>query len=621
MSLSTRPWERWVEKDPWPEFRYVGENQLLVLAEGLELYRGSSPPLHLDLENSARIGCSLAPFGSSFTGDGQSIWALESQTPAIRQWDLASGKVRQTLPLTSPATHLQIQKMGPLSWLSWISQSAEGQPLIYVRTAEELRSFWSFDAVPYAFEWHPERPLCLALLVARTSLPWEESELRLANYRLEGSVPSLVHEKSLVPPGLGPSPSCLEAHFSPDGETVLGLWRSGEWYQLWSYQLSSQRWMQLSFGTEERALPRRRVDSQSFLPLAGGQILSLSQARGFFRLDSFSLREPPLQPAQSFLDLAGFTSLRQLRGSPSHQAFCLVGASAQETPTLLEWKRREGQGWTLTEKRKKFTARSSAGLEPEALSWPSADGQMVQGLLYRDRRRSGPLPLLLPIHGGPTEQVVATWPMKAQAFVQRGYAVLYINYRGSWGYGYSYQQALAGRWGELDIADIVASIKPLAAAGWIDPRRVGLWGGGVGGSTVLRLLQRFPKLFRAAIAVYPICDLYDYAQRCGFLSRAEIGRALGSLDRATLEARSPLYANQKVMTPLALFHGGRDPLIPLEQIEALAADLSQREIPIWLKIYAEEGHGWRMQETVDDYNCRVESFLARFLRRDSHVAE
>ena len=43
--------------------------------------------------------------------------------------------------------------------------------------------------------------------------------------------------------------------------------------------------------------------------------------------------------------------------------------------------------------------------------------------------------------------------------VQRGYAVLQPNYRGSTGYGRAYAQSLSGRWGERDVADVAAGIR------------------------------------------------------------------------------------------------------------------------------------------------------------------
>lgn len=609
--------ERWVEKDPWLEFRYCGEEQLAVLEGGIEILTRSSRRV---LDGPASLGCSLAPYGSSFVGDAEKLWALQKPAEqgaaaSLLSWSLAQNQASESVALEGPATQLQLGRLGPERWVSWIGLSSEGAYSCFIRRGGSISRLTSFGAIPYSFAWHPSRALCFALLVPHDSLPWGENALELFSYEWTAEGPSLRGGRSLSPFAEGAPSSCLEAHFTADGTAILGLWRTGEWYQLWVYELDAQRWKQLSAGNLERARPRRRADVQTLLPLPEKRVLSLVQERGFFRLEelshSFSERAEP----SPIPGLKPYSSLKQPCVSPSGERFSVVGGSSQETPTLLSFKRAPNQSWALESQVKSFAEPVLPGLSPEALSWPAADGQLVQGLLYRDPRRSGPLPLLLPIHGGPTEQVLADWPRKAQAFVQRGYAVLYVNYRGSWGYGWNYHHALAGRWGELDLDDIVSSIAPLAAAGWIDPQRVGLWGGDIGGSTVLRLLQRFPKLFKAAVAVYPICDLSDYCQRVQGLSRAELRWALGSLDKTRLEGRSPLFARHKIETPLALFHGALDPLVPVKQVEALAADVTRRGVACWLKIYPSEGHSWRARSTIDDYNCRVESFFARFLRR------
>ena len=69
----------------------------------------------------------------------------------------------------------------------------------------------------------------------------------------------------------------------------------------------------------------------------------------------------------------------------------------------------------------------------------------VHGLLWRPRRRGRRAPAAsCMVHGGPTGQALADWNARVQWLVQRGYAVLQPNYRGSSGYGRAYTQALAG---------------------------------------------------------------------------------------------------------------------------------------------------------------------------------
>ena len=94
-----------------------------------------------------------------------------------------------------------------------------------------------------------------------------------------------------------------------------------------------------------------------------------------------------------------------------------------------------------------------------------------------------------------------------------GWNVLVPDHRGSTGHGRAYQQALTGRWGELDVADTAAVLEHAHAAGWADPAHTVLMGASAGGFTVLGVLARHPHLAAAAVVSYPVSDLADLAER------------------------------------------------------------------------------------------------------------
>ena len=182
----------------------------------------------------------------------------------------------------------------------------------------------------------------------------------------------------------------------------------------------------------------------------------------------------------------------------------------------------------------------------------------MNGLLWR---AAGALPvggrgrpLLVMVHGGPTGQSLADWTPQVQAFVQRGWSVLQPDYRGSTGHGRAYTQALAGRWGERDVADVAAGIRHAVKEGWADASRVAIVGGSAGGMTALLVAAQYPDLVQAVVARYPVCDLVDLALTTHRFESTYTYRLVGPLPDAAdiYRDRSPIARAAEIRVPVLL---------------------------------------------------------------------
>ena len=178
-------------------------------------------------------------------------------------------------------------------------------------------------------------------------------------------------------------------------------------------------------------------------------------------------------------------------------------------------------------------------VEPRAVQFKSSSAN-VHGLLYRPIATRPPL--VVHLHGGPTGQALADWNARVQWLVARGCAVLQPNYRGSSGYGRAYTQALAGRWGDRDVADTAAGIRHAVKEGWCDPNRIVLMGGSAGGFTALLVAAKHPDLVHGVIALYPVTDLLDLAATTHRFESGYHLRLVGPLPDAAdrYRERSPL---------------------------------------------------------------------------------
>ncbi|HEX8771055.1 MAG TPA: prolyl oligopeptidase family serine peptidase, partial [Acidimicrobiales bacterium] len=111
-------------------------------------------------------------------------------------------------------------------------------------------------------------------------------------------------------------------------------------------------------------------------------------------------------------------------------------------------------------------------------------GQRVHGFVVVPDG-PGPFPTVMLVHGGPTWAYTDSFMSDVQAWVDHGFAVGLVNYRGSTGYGVAFRDALIGNPGLPEVADVVAGLDDLITHGVTDPARAVISGGSWGGYITL----------------------------------------------------------------------------------------------------------------------------------------
>ncbi|SDQ20668.1 prolyl oligopeptidase family serine peptidase [Microbacterium sp. cf332] len=208
-------------------------------------------------------------------------------------------------------------------------------------------------------------------------------------------------------------------------------------------------------------------------------------------------------------------------------------------------------------------------------------------------------PYLVWVHGGPTSHVGGTADSKVAYFTSRGIGVLDVNYGGSTGYGRSYRERLTGRWGIVDVDDVAAAARGLAADGLADPMRFAIEGGSAGGWTVLAALVG-TDVFGAGISRYGVGDARALAAETHDFEARYLDGLIGPLPEAeqVYIERSPLSRPERFRVPLLLLQGDEDAVVPPAQAEAIRDALVAQGVPHAYVLYAGEGHGFRRTETI-----------------------
>lgn len=203
-------------------------------------------------------------------------------------------------------------------------------------------------------------------------------------------------------------------------------------------------------------------------------------------------------------------------------------------------------------------------------------------------------PLVVMIHGGPTAQAGGSYSLAKQYWSSQGFAVLDVNYGGSTGYGRDYRNLLNGNWGIVDVEDCVNGAMYLANQDLVDPNKLVIRGGSAGGYTTLAALA-FKTAFKAGADYYGVADITALANDTHKFEQRYMDGLVGKYpeEKAVWEARSPINSIEKITSPLIIFQGEDDPIVPKNQSIMIYEALKERNIPVEIHLYPGEEHGFR----------------------------
>jgi dipeptidyl aminopeptidase/acylaminoacyl peptidase len=230
----------------------------------------------------------------------------------------------------------------------------------------------------------------------------------------------------------------------------------------------------------------------------------------------------------------------------------------------------------------------------ELISYPSFDGRDIPAWLYRPREANGRVPVVVAIHGGPEAQERPVYSPVYQYLVSRGIAVLATNIRGSTGYGKSYQRLVQRDWGGGDMKDWEHAAKWLRAQDWVEPDRLGVWGGSYGGFAVLTCVTRLPEYWAAAVDIFGPSNLITFAKAVPPTWRRMMKKFVGDPeeDADLLRERSPLTYIENVQTPLLVIQGANDPRVVKSESDQLVEKLRSLGRTVEYIVFDDEGHGF-----------------------------
>jgi dipeptidyl aminopeptidase/acylaminoacyl peptidase len=270
------------------------------------------------------------------------------------------------------------------------------------------------------------------------------------------------------------------------------------------------------------------------------------------------------------------------------------------------------------------TQLAMASLSPEALptstivTYKSFDGTLISAVvtLPPNLKRDGGNPAIVMPHGGPAGQAQDGFSQYAAAFASRGYIVIQPNFRGSTGYGSAFQTANFKDLGGGDLKDVIAAKAFLVSTGYVDTRRVGIFGGSYGGFMTLMAIGRAPDEFAAAVQWFGIINWRTMYRDQDELLKAYQRTLLGTpeSDPAVYDAASPLTYIRKAKAPLLTIQGENDIRVPRGQAQEVNDILKAQGNVVETVFYPAEGHGFEKRENQLDSLKRTVAWFDRYLK-------
>ena len=258
----------------------------------------------------------------------------------------------------------------------------------------------------------------------------------------------------------------------------------------------------------------------------------------------------------------------------------------------------------------------------EVIRFKSFDGKEIPAIYYKPLQASknNKVPALIWVHGGPGGQSRIGYSNTIQYLVNKGYAVLAVNNRGSSGYGKTFYKMDNKDHSNGDLKDCIWGKKWLTEQDYIDPNAIGIYGGSYGGCMVLGALAFHPEEFKVGIDLFGVANwprtlksIPPYWESFRKALYDEMGDPY-TADSIRLKKISPLYNYDKINKPLLVFQGANDVrVLPVESDE-IVEGVKKNGVPVQYVVYPDEGHGFQKKENQIATTKTTLLFLDKYLK-------
>jgi len=240
----------------------------------------------------------------------------------------------------------------------------------------------------------------------------------------------------------------------------------------------------------------------------------------------------------------------------------------------------------------------------ETVYYKTFDGRIIEAIAYfpRDWNRK----TVINIHGGPDANAADIWSPLSQLLALHGYAVIMPNYRGSTGYGRTFQHLNDKDLGGGDLLDVVYAGEYARSIG---SEKIIVLGASYGGYLTGMALTKASDKWDAGVAIVGFYNWYtEYQNEADYLKRYDSIK----MDPEKFYDRSPIFFVENIRAPVLFIHGANDPRCPVEEVYQMSEKLKELGRTYDLLIFPDEGHSVRRDENRKKMYKKIIEFLNRY---------
>jgi dipeptidyl aminopeptidase/acylaminoacyl peptidase len=230
---------------------------------------------------------------------------------------------------------------------------------------------------------------------------------------------------------------------------------------------------------------------------------------------------------------------------------------------------------------------------PDEINYKSFDGRNIQAWIQKppDFDPHKKYPLILNIHGGPHAAYGWVFDHEFQWMAAKGYVVLYINPRGSTGYGQDFANIIQYHYPGDDYRDLMIGVDEIIKRGYVDDKKLAVTGGS-GGGVLTDWTVTHTDRFAAAASQRDISNWASWWYTADFtLFQANWFKAPPFEDPQDYNNRSAITFVKNIHTPILFVLGEADFRTPQDSGgEQLFRALKYLKRPTAMVVFPRETH-------------------------------